>query len=291
MSMSPAWRADLYLLLATFLAALGWIFSKEVLNALAPLLFLGLRFLIGGLLLLPFAWPSLRVLTRADFQRILRISLVFTLALVLWMYGLAHTQHLGVGAFLNTLAIVLVPIISIAYGERPSFLVWLALPVTILGMALLFLESHFALNLGEIIFLVAAVLFAFSFVFTSHAAAGLPVIALTALQLMIVGGVSLGLSAVIDEWTFQQAPNIWGWLLLSIVIATSARFLIQIKGQALAPASHAVLILTLEPVWVAIVAAIWFGERMTLLQILGCILIFCAVLLSRWRAILQLLKA
>lgn len=284
------WRADIYLLITTLLAGLGWIFSKEVLAAWPPLLFLGVRFFLGGLLLLPFAWSAIEQLKLVEFKIILRSGLLFSLGMVLWMWGLAHAQHLGVGAFLNTLGIVLVPVIAMAYGERPTIFVWLALPLAIVGIAFLFLESHFALGVGELAFLAAAVVFALTFTLTSQAAYRLPVLALTSLQLMIVGVVALILSAGLETWDFQQPVSLWIWLALSIVVSTSGRFLLQIKGQALAPASHAILILTLEPVWVAIMAALWFGESMSALQILGCVLIFAAVLLSRWKVIWQLLK-
>lgn len=284
------WRADIYLLITTFLAGLGWIFSKEVVAAWPPLLFLGVRFLIGGLLLLPFAWAAVKQLKAAELFVILRVGLLFALGMVLWMFGLAHAQHLGVGAFLNTLAIVLVPIIALAYGERPSLFVWLALPLALVGMALLFLESQFALGIGELAFLAAAVVFALNFTLNSQAAYHLPILALTSIQLMIVGVVGLLLSAGLETWNFQQSASLWFWLALSILVSTSGRFLLQTKGQALAPASHAILIMTLEPVWVAIMAAIWFGESMSTWQLLGCALIFSAVLLSRWKVIWQLLK-
>ncbi|MFZ1341793.1 DMT family transporter [Thiothrix eikelboomii] len=292
-SQMSTWRADMYLLMTTLLAGLGWIFSKEVVAVWPPLLFLGVRFFLGGVLLLPFAWSAVKQLTSSEFKIILRVGLLFACGMVLWMFGLAHAQHLGVGAFLNTLAIVLVPLIALAYGERPSVLVWLALPLALLGMALLFLENQFALGIGELAFLAAAVVFALNFTLNSQAAYHLPILALTALQLIIVGVVGLLLSAGLETWsvqTFQQPASLWLWLALSILVSTSGRFLLQTKGQALTPASHAILIMTLEPVWVAIMAAIWFGESMSAWQITGCVLIFTAVLLSRWKVIWQLLK-
>ena len=292
-SQMSTWRADMYLLMTTLLAGLGWIFSKEVVAVWPPLLFLGVRFFLGGVLLLPFAWSAVKQLTSSEFKIILRVGLLFACGMVLWMFGLAHAQHLGVGAFLNTLAIVLVPLIALAYGERPSVLVWLALPLALLGMALLFLENQFALGIGELAFLAAAVVFALNFTLNSQAAYHLPILALTALQLIIVGVVCLLLSAGLETWsvqTFQQPASLWLWLALSILVSTSGRFLLQTKGQALTPASHAILIMTLEPVWVAIMATIWFGESMSAWQITGCVLIFTAVLLSRWKVIWQLLK-
>ena len=63
------WQADALLLLVTALAAGGWIFSKEALAGMPPLLFIGTRFLLAGLILLGFAWPTL---TRIPLRRVRR---------------------------------------------------------------------------------------------------------------------------------------------------------------------------------------------------------------------------
>ena len=49
-------KADLILVGATLVAAAGWIFSKESLAGLPPLLFVGVRFLLAGVVLLAFSW-------------------------------------------------------------------------------------------------------------------------------------------------------------------------------------------------------------------------------------------
>ncbi|WP_020394574.1 DMT family transporter [Thiolinea disciformis] len=289
-STSPShWRADVYILSATLLASLGWIFSKEVLAGLSPLLFIGLRFLVAGFILLPFAWSALRALSSKDIQRLSSVGAMFALGMMLWIYGLAHSEHLGVGAFLNSLSVVLVPVVALAFGEKPNRMIWLSLPLALLGMALLFLENHVALGVGEIAYLLGAVVFAVYFNLNSQAAYRLPLLALTALQLIVVGVITLTVSALLETWNFQQPIALWGWLALSILISTCGRFILQTKAQGLAPASHVGLIMSLEPVWVALLAAAWFGESMSAVQILGCCLIFGAVLLSRWRSFWSLL--
>jgi len=52
------------------------------------------------------------------------------------------------------------------------------------------------------------------------------------------------------------------WLLLSAIIGTSARFLLQTYAQGLTIPSHAAVIMILEPIWTALIAAAWFNERM-----------------------------
>lgn len=289
MNSTKHWQADVYILSATLLAALGWIFSKEVLVSLPPLLFISLRFIGAGLILLPFAWSALTQLTWPELRRLIGVGVAFGVGMIFWIYGLAHAKQLGVGAFLNSLSVVLVPLVALLFGEKPNRLVWVALPLALVGMACLFLENHFVIGMGEAAYLLAAMVFAVYFNLNSQAAYRLPLLALAAVQLIIVGVIALPVSAALETWQFPHSAALWGWLLLSVLVSTCGRFLLQTKAQSLAPASHVGLIMSLEPVWVALLAAAWFGETMSAWQLIGCGLIFSAVLLSRWRSVWQLL--
>ncbi len=66
--------------------------------------------------------------------------------------------------------------------------------------------------------------------------------------------------------------------------------MIQTRAQGMAPPSHSAIIMTLEPVWTALLASLWFAERMTPLQLSGCGLIFAAMLVNRWPALRQWLR-
>ena len=51
MPLSKASQSDLLLVLVTVLSALSWIFSREAVQLMPPLLFMCLRFLLAGSLL------------------------------------------------------------------------------------------------------------------------------------------------------------------------------------------------------------------------------------------------
>ncbi|WP_142888637.1 DMT family transporter, partial [Klebsiella pneumoniae] len=75
----------------------------------------------------------------------------------------------------------------------------------------------------------------------------------------------------------------FGWLLASIVIATSLRFGLQMKGQKYAAVASAAIIMVLEPLLTVIAAALWYGEQLPLQKIIGGVLILVAQLWFRWR--------
>ncbi|GGC01695.1 permease [Marinobacterium zhoushanense] len=278
-------KADLLLILTTILAGAGWIFSKEALVGFAPLLFMCMRFTSAGLLLGCLRFGSLRALSAEQWRASLRVGVFFGIAIAFWIVGLHLASHIGVGAFLTSLGVVMVPLVGLLFGERPNRYVFYSLPFVAIGMACLSLDAEFVIGWGEIFFLVAALFFSLTFILNSRASARIPAVPLTAIQLVIAGVITFLLSSLIESWSFDQPLEIWGWFLASVLLATSLRFSIQTRAQGLAPASHAAIIMTLEPVWAALMAVWWLGERMSLLQVLGCSLIFLAMLVNRWPAV------
>ena len=276
-------EADLLLTLTTVIAAAGWIFSKEALAGMPPLIFIGLRFLIAGLVLAAFSLPQLRALDARGLRSGLLIGSLFAGAMVLWILGLAHSSHLGEASFISSMGIVIVPVFArLFFGDRPPASTWFALPLALAGFACLSLEGGFEVELGQWFFLGAALVFALMFNVNSHVVRNIPVRALSVVQMLAVGVLVLPPALVIEPWPETWSAPVLGWLLASALIATTLRFLLQLHGQSLTTPSHAALILMLEPVWTALAAAWWFGETMSALQFVGCGLIFMALVVSRW---------
>lgn len=290
MKLSGHMKADLLLVGVTLLAALGWMFSKEALAGIPPLLFIGIRFLLAGLILFPFGWSKLLRLDRQGWLFSIGVGLSFTLGIMFWIMGLHYASHIGVGAFLTSLGVVLVPVLALLFGDRPGRSVWAALPLAALGMASLSLDSELVIGKGELFFLISAVAFALFYNLNSRVASRISVIALSVIQLIVVGLVALMISALTETWRVEASFELLGWLLASVLIATSVRFFIQTWAQGMAPVSHTAVIMTLEPVWTALLAIWWFSETMTPMQLLGCGLIFSALLVNRWPALMLWMK-
>ena len=284
-------KADLILVGATLVAAAGWIFSKESLAGLPPLLFVGVRFLLAGVVLMAFSWRQLRLLDRAGWRGSVLVGALFTLAMMLWIKGLEHASHLGEGAFISSLGAVLVPVVArLFFGEHPPRIAWVAMPVAMVGFAFLSLEHGFRFEPGQWLFLAAALVFAVLINLNGRVVRQVPPLALSAVQVSMVGVLVLPLSALYESWPAAVSLPVLGWVLASALIATTLRFFIQLYGQSLTTPSHASMILMLEPMWTAMLAAGWFGERMSAQQFVGCALIFSALVLSRWRVVRGVLK-
>lgn len=310
MALSHAAKADFYLVIVTLLAAISWIFSREAVLLMPPLLFMSLRFLLAGLLLGAIGHRELSLLNREACTRAIKVGLVFGAGMSCWVMGLFLGTHVGEGAFLTSLGVVLVPIISrVVFGEHQPRSIWYALPVATAGLALLSLKNGFRPEIGQIFYVVAAAIFALYYTLNTHAAntrqisttdgnvqhqEKIPALPLTAIVLSTVGLLTTVLSLALEPWQptlLHFTAEMAGWILASVVLGSAARFLLQTHAQSLSNHSHGVVILVIEPVWVALLAAGWFGETMTTTQLAGCALIFASLLINRAGLVKQWLKS
>jgi len=309
MPLTNANTSDLLLVCVTLLAAISWMFSKEAVLLMPPLLFMAIRFLMAGAILAFAARRSLAKLTPTQIRRGMSVGLVFGIAMSFWIMGLHHGTHVGEGAFLTSLGVVIVPIMAkLFFRESQPLSTWLAIPVAVSGLALLSLKNGFRPEPGQLFFVAAAAIFALFFLMNTHAAnhrqfvrrdgslvelAKVPPLPLSTLTLLTVGAVTLVESLWLEPWqpTLESTswPLAW-WIIASATIGTAGRFLLQTYAQSLSTHSHGVVILVLEPVWVALFAAGWFQETMTPAQLAGCSLIFAALLINRWSTLSRAIR-
>ncbi|MDP5292591.1 DMT family transporter [Oceanimonas sp. CHS3-5] len=286
--MLPERRGDLLILSATLLASAGWLFSKEAITALPPAGFVGWRFVLASLILLPFCQRQLRATSPANLLKTAAIGLVMTLNLIFWIQAVSHSDGIGEGAFIMSLAMLMVPPLAwLIFRERPSRQFWLALPIAISGLFLLTTGNGFSLSLGQLLFLLASLSLALYFSLNSRFARRVDPMALTCVQLGVTGVMHLIYSALFEQWPAQIPGHIWGWFAASVLLATSLRFFCQSAGQKFSNVANAALIMMLEPVWTVLISVFWYHEPMPLQKIMGCLLILLALLSFRSRPLYE----
>jgi drug/metabolite transporter (DMT)-like permease len=264
------------------------LFSHHALRGLPPLLFLGIRFFSAGLILSAFGGRELAAL-KGDLpglRRCLLTGAVLGVAMVCWIFGLHFTTEMGVGAFISSLGVIIAPLVAGAlFRAHIVRSTWLAVIVASLGMGCLALQKGMSVHLADIFFLASALGFSLQFTLNSRFAGRVPVMPLVAIQLVVVGVMAFAGAFLFEQWPQQIDGATWLWVGMSVLSATCLRFFLQIWAQGRTPLSHAAFIMTLEPIWAALFAAVWLGERMRPVQFFGCLLILLALLISRWRSL------
>ena len=278
------YSGELILFFVTFIAASGWFFSKYSLEGMPQMGFIGLRFTIAFLIFLPFSYSTICKLEFFQIMKAVSVGLAYILTMVLWLSGLILSEYLGEGAFLYSLSMLIAPLISWGlFKHKPQKIFWISLPIAVLGLYCLLGQksSMFHFSLSNIIFLLASISAALYFVLNNQFAKNIPPLALTTIQIGVVGVLAGLYSLLVEKWLFPISMNTLFWFAGSILIATNLRVFLQTIAQNKCSINNAAVIMLLEPIWTLVLSIFFLGEIFSFIKILGCSLILISLIIYR----------
>ncbi|MFT4837264.1 MAG: drug/metabolite transporter (DMT)-like permease [Psychromonas sp.] len=271
-------RGEFHLLLATLLAAIGWIASKSVVVEMPGDIFIAARFLIASLILFPFCYRNVLSLNAKQVISACAVGLVLALSMQVWVYAVSITKSLSGGAFIMSLAMIIAPFTSwLFFQTRPNKAFWLALPVAIIGMMLLTLSNGWHVEKSQWYFLLASVLISVYFVFNKKVTKDVKPLVSIFLQLLTVGISSAIFVYLTKHAAYELSNSVIGWFIVSTIVATSLRYLLQAVGQYSVNIETASLIMILEPIWILILSITMLGETVEPQKIIGASVIFLSL--------------
>ncbi|RUU03949.1 EamA/RhaT family transporter [Mesorhizobium sp. USDA-HM6] len=271
--------ANLLLLFAAALWGFGNVAQKTVLDHLDALSAVGLRCLIGGLLVLPFVLAERRLPAGAAHSSSLaRVVALFAVSIML-----QQLCYLGAtvtnASFLISTATVITPLAAwLLMGERPTTGLMLAAGSTVVGC--LFLSGGIAgLSSGDLTAILSAGCYALWTVeLGRHMQAHARPFTAAAAQFLAVAALALPPGAMRGNLSFEAAAEAGPELVVLGVFSTAVAFGIQIAALRFTSASHAAVIVSAESVFGAKGAAIFLGEQQSAVGALGAAIILGSIL-------------
>lgn len=287
---TPMNRTPLLLMvLVTLLAAAGWLFSKEAIRELPPAAFIGSRFLLAALLLLPLAWLREPPPTRAQLVRAAGCGTLLGASLLLWVTAISQSDALGSGAFIMSVATLMAPLAAWgAFRAKPGRHYWLTLPIAIAGLLLLSSSTHWGVSLSLFWFLAAATTLGIQLAVHRHFAQSIAPTWLTCIQLAMTGLLGTLLSLLTEQWPEAGVSNgIWGWFAASVLIATTLRYWLLTHALSKMTTAHAALMMLLEPVWTLLLSTLFYSEPLGGAKLAGAGLVLGALVLYQLPLLLR----
>lgn len=287
---TPMNRTPLLLMvLVTLLAAAGWLFSKEAIRELPPAAFIGSRFLLAALLLLPLAWLREPPPTRAQLVRASGCGTLLGASLLLWVTAISQSDALGSGAFIMSVATLMAPLAAWgAFRAKPGRHYWLTLPIAIVGLLLLSSSTHWGVSLSLFWFLAAATTLGIQLAVHRHFAQSIAPTWLTCIQLAMTGLLGTLLSLLTEQWPEAGVSHgIWGWFVASVLIATTLRYWLLTHALSKMTTAHAALMMLLEPVWTLLLSTLFYNEPLGGTKLAGAGLVLGALVLYQLPLLLR----
>jgi drug/metabolite transporter (DMT)-like permease len=277
-------QANLVLLLAAAIWGGGFVAQSTAMHAIGPFWFIGLRFAVATVVVLPFVWleahRAAAPLTRGNVQSFVLIGLA--------LFGGAATQQIGLqtttvtnSSFITGLYVVFVPMIAVVFMRRPPhWAVWPAALMALAGIFLLSGGSFSRLTIGDLLTVVCAIFWATQITLAGTAVGetGRP-LAISAIQFAVTAVAGLGIAIIMEPISLVAIRSaIWEILYVGI-FSSGLAFALQIIGQRYTTSSQAAIFLSSEALFGASLAALVLGEKVPPLGYVGCALMFSAMLM------------
>jgi drug/metabolite transporter (DMT)-like permease len=274
------YKADLWLLLATFFWGVTFVTVKDAMRYATPLAFLGVRFLLAGVLLLPFCYKAFARLDWKGWRDGIILGAFLFGGFAFQTAGLVHTTATR-SAFITGLAVILVPVFSIVMLKKQIDR-WLVLGALLAAGGLYFLSrpAGGGFNTGDLLTALCAVCFAVEIILVeiyTKRHAPIDMMMAQILTTVLLCGLLL--------WAFEKPvirmnASLWLDLFITSVLATVGSLVIQFTWQRKTDAARAAVIYTMEPLFAGVFAFFVIGEQLNGYGWLGAGMIFVGMLAS-----------
>ena len=282
-------KSNLMLLVAAAIWGFGFVAQRLGMNFLEPFAFNAMRFLLGTLSLLPLLWflsrkTSTATIIEPDKSSILKggviCGLVLFAAATFQQYGLFYTTAAKAG-FITGLYLILVPILGILLRHKTGISIWLGALLALAGLYLLSVNDNFTMARGDTLIFIGALFWAFHILVIDHFSSRVDPIQLSAVQFLVCGALSLGVSFVFETPTIESILACWKPILFAGVVSVGIAYTLQVIAQKNANPSHAAIIMSLEAVFAAIGGVWLLDEILSSRAWFGCALMMTGMLLSQ----------
>jgi drug/metabolite transporter (DMT)-like permease len=241
------------------------------------------RFTIASVVLALLFLPKFKLLDKSTFFHGMILGIFLFAAYAFQTVGLQFTTA-GKNAFLTTTYVMMVPFLNwFFHKSKPSWNCVLAAIIALIGIGLLSLQGDFSMNRGDVLTIICGFFFAVHIIFISRYTQTQDPVLLTILQLAFSALFSW-IFAPFTDGHFPLQETLRTDVIVSMLylglFSTLLCFLLQNVCQKYLRASTTSLLLSFESVFGVIFSIIFLKEILTAKMIVGCVLIFFALVLS-----------
>lgn len=285
-------KSSLILLLTATIWGVAFVAQSVGMEYIGPFTFNAIRCVLGGMVLIPVILVlKKKKETGAENQEKedrktlwmggIACGVILCIASNLQQFGIMEAS-VGKSGFFTALYIVMIPVIGIFIGKRPGIKLWFCVALAVVGMYLLCMkDGSFTIERADIMLLLCALAFSFHILVVDYFSPKVDGVKMSCIQFFVCGV----LSAV--GMLFTETPDIsniqaaWLPLLYAGLLSCGVGYTLQIVGQKGINPVIASLIMSLESVISALAGWVILGQVLSPKEILGCVLMFAAIIITQ----------
>ncbi|BFJ84902.1 DMT family transporter [Ruthenibacterium sp. TH_2024_36131] len=284
------WKGNLLLLLTALIWGAAFVAQSAGMEQNGPFTFNTIRMILGGIVLIP-------CIALFDKMRHVRLGwrsadknlwvggclcgvALFTGA-TLQQFGIQYTSA-GKAGFITALYVIFVPLCRLFAGKRPGKLLWGSVALAAVGMYLLCMDGSLALSKGDVLVLLGAFGFTAHILIIDHFSQKVDGVRMSCIQFFVAGALSLVCMFLFEAPSVPAILSAWAPILYASLLSCGVAYTLQVVAQKDTDPTVASLILCLESVFAVLFGWLLLGETLSMKELLGCILMFVAIVLAQF---------
>lgn len=278
-SKKKQYLSDISLFFVAIVWGGGFVAVKGALDTMTPFVLMAYRFVLAASIVYLFFFKKIGRISKEDLKSGLVVGAILYLAFAAQTFGLQYTTASKQG-FLTATYCVMVPILYwVIYKKAPQKKAWIGSILTIIGIAMVSVNKSMTFNLGDGLTLLCALFFAAHIIALEYYTKKIDVLKLTFLQLGVAAVFFVVSAALFEPIQLSLSQPEISAIVYLAVFSTFACYTVQTTAQKYTTSSHASIIMSLESVFAAVLGVLLLNEVMTPFMIIGCGLIFVAILI------------
>ncbi len=246
------------------------------------LLYITIRYLIALLGFAPL-FPRIRHMNKKILLTGAFTGVIYYLSMVFQTLGLLTTTA-GKAGFITGLGTIMVPFFTWMMFKKPvKARTWIAVALSVVGMALLLLDRESGFVIGDLLVLICAFFCAVFIVYNDKYVRLVDIYLYSIVQLATIAALCfssmLFFRTAVDS-PMLSTPIFWFILLYMGICTTTLTVIFQNWGQKHLNPTQTAIIFTLEPVFAAIFGYLLGSELLSPQALVGCVVIFLAILIT-----------
>ncbi len=281
--------SSLLLFLAACIWGVAFVAQSVGMDYMGPCTFNGIRFLIGGTVLLPLGYVrgKKKKNTPEELPPALTLKggiccgLAICAASLCQQIGIMETT-VGKAGFITTLYIIIVPVFGMFLRKKVPGKVWIAAAVAAVGMYMLCINESFSVSRGDAFVFLCAIIFAVHILVIDYFSPKTDGVALSCIQFYTAGIICTVAAFAVETPTWGQFVSGIVPILYAGVMSCGVAYTLQIIGQKNVEPTVASLILSMESVVSVLAGWVILGQELSSKELAGCVLVFAAVILVQY---------
>lgn len=256
---------------------------KDSLNVVQPYSLMMMRFGFSAIILSLLYFKKLKEIKWIDLKRGSIIGIFMFLAFYFLIISIKFTTA-SKFSFIIGAYVLIVPFLSwILGGKKLGKMEVTGAIIATIGLGFLTIEQGVSFNIWDLVAVCCSFFFAAHMVAIEKYSGNSDAITLTIIQFMVTAILFITITGIKEGYHFTIIPQIKWTLGYLVIVSTVIPFVIQNIVQRYISATATALILTLQSAFGSIFAIYYLNEKMSFQMILGCILIFIAIVIQQIR--------